>query len=83
MSSLKAELDSAADDVLDAEFVLSEKRRKRDELIVACAADGMSLRAIADSCLVSHQTIANILERARGVAAGGVTTTTPEAGRTP
>jgi hypothetical protein len=32
---------------------------------------------------VSHQTIANILERARGVAAGGVTTTTPEAGRTP
>lgn len=81
MTTLKAQLDAAADDVMDAEFILSEKRRKRDELIVACAADGQSLRSIADSCLVSHQTIANILERARVEAAGGVTTTAPAAGR--
>jgi hypothetical protein len=57
-----------ADEMMDLEYQLSEKRRERDALIVAGRAARLSLRVMADACLVSHQTIANILEREEGAA---------------
>jgi len=54
--------------MMDLEYQLSEKRRERDALIVAGRAARLSLRVMADACLVSHQTIANILEREEGAA---------------
>ncbi|MFZ9846487.1 MAG: hypothetical protein ACO3E3_05075 [Candidatus Limnocylindrus sp.] len=70
---IKAQLRDAADELMDAEFAVSEKRRRRDELIRAASVAGLSLRAIGDLCLVSHQTVANI------IAAGSAQTTTPSA----
>ena len=70
---IKAQLRDAADELMDAEFAVSEKRRRRDELIRAASVSGLSLRAIGDLCLVSHQTVANI------IAAGSAQTTTPSA----
>lgn len=70
---IKAQLRDAADELMDAEFAVSEKRRRRDELIRAASVAGLSLRAIGDLCLVSHQTVANI------IAAGPAQTTTPSA----
>jgi hypothetical protein len=67
------QLRDAADNLMDAEFVVSEKRRERDRLIVEAQSRGLSLRAIGDLCLVSHQTVANI------IAAGSAQTTTPSA----
>ena len=58
-------LGNAADDVMDAEFALSEKRRVRDALIVEAHAGGASLRSIGDACMISHQTVKNILDASR------------------
>lgn len=58
------DLRKIADDLMDAEFAISELRRKRDAMIVQAAMDGASLRTIGDIALVSHQTIKNILDRA-------------------
>jgi len=77
---IKNELHQIADDVMDLEYKLSEKRRQRDALIMAGRSAGLSLRVMAEACMVSHQTIANILERESG-AAGEATTTTPPASR--
>jgi hypothetical protein len=77
---IKNELHQIADDVMDLEYKLSEKRRQRDALIMAGRTAGLSLRAMAEACLVSHQTIANILDRESG-AAGEASTTTPPASR--
>ena len=70
---LAEQLRNAADEVMDAEFAVSEKRRQRDALILAASTAGFSLRAIGDLCMISHQTVANI------IAAGSVQTTTPSA----
>jgi hypothetical protein len=67
---LAEQLRNAADEVMDAEFAVSEKRRQRDALILAASTAGLSLRAIGDLCMISHQTVANI------IAAGSVQTTT-------
>jgi hypothetical protein len=58
---LAEQLRTAADDVMDAEFTVSEKRRQRDALIIAASTAGLSLRAIGDLCMISHQTVANII----------------------
>jgi hypothetical protein len=68
---LAEQLRNAADEVMDAEFAVSEKRRQRDALILAASTAGLSLRAIGDLCMISHQTVANI------IAAGSAQTTTP------
>jgi anti-sigma factor RsiW len=60
-ATIMSELRSAADDVMDAEFTLSEKRRARDELMREARTVRVSFRDIADACLVSHQTVANIV----------------------
>lgn len=65
------QLRDAADELMDAEFATSEKRRARDRLIVEASSAGLSLRAIGDLCMVSHQTVANVL------AADSTQTTTP------
>lgn len=66
------QLRTAADDLMDAEFMASEKRRARDAMIIAASSAGLSLRAIGDICMVSHQTVANI------IAAGSASTTTSD-----
>ena len=80
IDQINSSLHTVADEMMDLEFQLSEKRRERDALIVAGRAARLSLRVMADACLVSHQTIANILEREEG-AAGVATTTAPPASR--
>ena len=62
---------------------LSEKRRERDRMIVQARSQGFSLRAIGDACMISHQTVQNICDRASGPdrAAGPVPTTVDEPGR--
>ena len=83
------QLRNAADEVMDLEFALSEKRRQRDALIVTARGLGVSLRAIGDACMISHQTVQNICDRASGPdrapgldrAAGPVPTTVDEPGR--
>jgi hypothetical protein len=54
----------AADDVVDAEFAAAQARRRRDELIVDARAAGIPLRRIGEIALVSHQTVANIVNAA-------------------
>ena len=49
-------------------------------MITAGRFAGLSLRAIAEACMVSHQTIANIIERTSS-AAGASATTAPGADR--
>ena len=68
IDQINSSLHTVADEMMDLEFQLSEKRRERDALIVAGRAARLSLRVMADACLVSHQTIANILEREEGAA---------------
>ena len=80
IDQIHSNLHTVADEMMDLEYQLSEKRRERDALIVAGRAARLSLRVMADACLVSHQTIANILEREEG-AAGVATTTAPPASR--
>jgi hypothetical protein len=80
IDQINSSLHTVADEMMDLEYQLSEKRRERDALIVAGRAARLSLRVMADACLVSHQTIANILEREEG-AAGVATTTAPPASR--
>jgi hypothetical protein len=80
IDQINSSLHTVADEMMDLEFQLSEKRRERDALIVAGRAARLSLRVMAEACLVSHQTIANILEREEG-AAGVATTTAPPASR--
>ena len=79
------QLRNAADEVMDLEFALSEKRRQRDAMIVTARGMGVSLRAIGDACMISHQTVQNICDRASGPdrtgAAGPVPTTVDEPGR--
>ena len=80
------DLRDIADDVMDLEFALSEKRRERDRMIVQARSQGFSLRAIGDACMISHQTVQNIVDRASGPdrasgldrAAGPVPTTVDE-----
>lgn len=69
---LKSQLGTIADDIMDAEFALSEKRRQRDAMITAAREAGISLRDIGDICMISHQTVANIIER--GAADASATT---------
>ena len=71
------QLRNAADEVMDLEFALSEKRRQRDAMIFMARGMGVSLRAIGDACMISHQTVQNIVDRA----AGPVPTTVDEPGR--
>ena len=86
---LHEQLRQIADDVMDLEFALSEKRRNRDALIVSARVAGLSLRAIGDACMISHQTVQNIVDRASGQdraadavgAAEPVPTTVDEPGR--
>ena len=74
------DLREIADDVMDLEFALSEKRRERDRMIVQARAQGLSLRAIGDACMISHQMVQTICDKAG--AAGPVTpTTVDEPGR--
>ena len=79
-------LRSVADELIDIEFARSEKRRSRDALIVRAREARVPFRSIADACLVSHQTVANIVERESAHdreigAAGAGATTTPQHGR--
>lgn len=71
------QLTESADDIMDAEYALSEKRKHRDSLIVAGYAAGLSSRRIADACMVSHTTVLTIVERAASANA----TTALSAGR--
>lgn len=71
------QLRTVADEVMDLEFALSEKRRQRDALIVSARTVGISLRSIGDACMISHQTVQNIVDRA----AEPVPTTVDEPGR--
>ena len=71
------QLRTVADEVMDLEFALSEKRRQRDAMIFMARGMGVSLRAIGDACMISHQTVQNIVDRA----AGPVPTTVDEPGR--
>jgi hypothetical protein len=64
---LHEQLRQIADDVMDLEFALSEKRRQRDALIISARVAGVSLRAIGDACMISHQTVQNICDRAGGL----------------
>ena len=73
------QLRTIADEVMDLEFALSEKRRNRDALIISARAAGASLRAIGDACMISHQTVQNIVDRSG--TAGPVPTTVDEPGR--
>ena len=61
---LHEQLRQIADDVMDIEFALSEKRRQRDAMIVSARAAGLSLRMIGEACMISHQTVQNIVDRA-------------------
>ena len=74
---LHEQLRQIADDVMDLEFALSEKRRQRDAMIVSARAAGLSLRMIGEACMISHQTVQNICDRA----AEPVPTTVDEPGR--
>ena len=86
---LHEQLRQIADDVMDLEFALSEKRRQRDAMIVSARVAGLSLRMIGEACMISHQTVQNIVDRASGPdrasgldrAAGPVPTTVDEPGR--
>ena len=82
---LHEQLRQIADDVMDLEFALSEKRRERDRMIVQARSQGFSLRAIGEACMISHQTVQNICDRASGSARAGaaepVPTTVDEPGR--
>ena len=80
---LHEQLRQIADDVMDLEFALSEKRRQRDAMIVSARAAGLSLRMIGEACMISHQTVQNIVDRASGPdrAAEPVPTTVDEPGR--
>ena len=77
------QLRDKADEVMDLEFALSERRRQRDSMIIMARGMGVSLRAIGDACMISHQTVQNICDRASGPdrAAGPVPTTVDEPGR--
>lgn len=61
--TIRNQLRDIADEVMDLEFSLSQKRRERDTTMQAARAVGLSLREIGDICLVSHQTVANITEK--------------------
>ena len=80
-----AVLVKVADELMDLEFAVAEKRRERDYMIVQARIAGISLRAIGDACMISHQTVQNICDRASGPdragAAGPVPTTVDEPGR--
>jgi len=71
---IESQLHTIADEIMDLEYALSEKRRQRDAMITAGRFAGLSLRAIAEACMVSHQTIANIIERTSSAAGAGATT---------
>ena len=71
------QITEVADEIMDAEYALSEKRKQRDALIVAGYAAGLSSRRIADACMLSHTTILTIVERAASANA----TTALSAGR--
>ena len=60
------DLREIADDVMDLEFALSEKRRQRDAMIVSARVAGLSLRMIGEACMISHQTVQNIIDRVNG-----------------
>ena len=77
------QLRDKADEVMDLEFALSERRRQRDSMIIMARGMGVSLRAIGDACMISHQTVQNICDRASGPdrAAEPVPTTVDEPGR--
>ena len=81
--SMIEELRTISDEVMDLEFALSEKRRDRDALIISARVVGVSLRTIGDACMISHQTVQNICDRAGGLGrtAGPVPTTVDEPGR--
>ncbi len=79
-------LRATADELIDAEFAASEIRGRRDRLVVEARMARVPFRAIADACLVSHQTVANICDRETTIsgedgAAGAGATTTPQHGR--
>ena len=59
------QLRTIADEVMDLEFALSEKRRNRDALIISARVAGVSLRTIGDACMISHQTVQNICDRSK------------------
>lgn len=76
---IESQLHTIADEIMDLEYAISEKRRQRDAMITAGRFAGLSLRSIGEACMISHQTVANIIERS--TAAGAGATTTPGADR--
>ena len=76
---ISVRLANIADEIMEQEFTLSHLRRKRDEMIVEARDAGVSLRRIAELCMISHQTVANICER--NGADGARATTTGDAAR--
>lgn len=74
-----AVLVKVADELMDLEFAAAEKRRERDYMIVQARIAGISLRAIGDACMISHQTVQNICDRASALGACAVIDPTDEA----
>ncbi|HEY7823897.1 MAG TPA: hypothetical protein VIG24_13730 [Acidimicrobiia bacterium] len=57
-------LTERAEELMDTEFLAADLRRRRDAAIIEARAQGNSLRTIADAAMVSHQTVANIIQAA-------------------
>ena len=72
----QADLYKAADELLDAEYVVQEKRRRRDDLIRK-AAPAMTLQAIGDMVGLTRAAVGLIVK------AGASQPTTPGAGDAP
>ena len=58
---VEANLYKAADELIDAEFVVQQKRRERDRLI-RLAAPGMTLQAIGDMVGLTRAAICQIVK---------------------
>jgi predicted transcriptional regulator len=66
--SIKDELFSAADKLLDAEYEVVQRRRDRDLIIVRAAQAGITTREIGKITGISHTAVHNIIiaERKKG-----------------
>ena len=66
--SIKEQLFTAADKLLDAEYEVVQRRRDRDELIIRAAQGGITTREIGKITGISHTAVHNIImaERKKG-----------------
>lgn len=66
--SIKEQLFSAADKLLDAEYEVVQRRRDRDLIIVQAAQAGITTREIGKITGISHTAVHNIItaERKKG-----------------